>query len=77
MRLNRAFKEHLSTVSRKRLQYSEDNMAYTAEEKAAKLKKQKIIAERNLKEKAKLDAAFRANFERLKAERKARDQPAS
>ena len=52
-------------------------MAYTAEEKAAKLNKQKIIAERNLKEKAKLDAAFRANFERLKAERKARDQAAS
>ena len=46
----------------------------TREEKEAKQEKYRITAEHNLKERAKVDAAFRANFERLRAERKAREQ---
>ena len=46
----------------------------TKEERAVRKEKARIVAEENLAQKTKDDEAFRANFERLKAERKARDQ---
>lgn len=45
----------------------------TAEERAAKKEKSLWDAEQALKEHKKADDAFRANFERLKAERLARE----
>ena len=46
----------------------------TKEERAARKEQARIVAEENLAQKKKDDETFRANFERLKAERKARDQ---
>ncbi len=43
------------------------------EERAAKMQKRRLEAEQALIERKKADAAFRANFERLKAERLARE----
>jgi hypothetical protein len=42
-------------------------------EREARLEKQRIEAEQALKERREADAAFRANYERLKAERLARE----
>ena len=42
-------------------------------EREVRLKKQRIEAEQALEERRKADAAFRANYERLKAERLARE----
>ena len=42
-------------------------------EREARLQKQRIEAEQALAERRKAEAAFRANYERLKAERLARD----
>ncbi|WP_197082585.1 hypothetical protein [Bradyrhizobium sp. LTSP885] len=46
----------------------------TAEERAAKKEKSLWDAQKALAERKKADDAFRANFERLKAERLAREQ---
>jgi hypothetical protein len=46
----------------------------TKEERDAKKELARIVAEKNLAEREKADQAFRSNFERLKAERKAREQ---
>lgn len=46
----------------------------TREERMAKLEKRRIEGERNMAAIRKEDAAFMSNFERLKAERKAREQ---
>jgi hypothetical protein len=43
-------------------------------EREARLEKQRIEAEQALRERREADAAFRANYERLKAERLAREQ---
>ena len=45
----------------------------TAEERLAKKEKSRWDAEKALRERKKSDDAFRANFERLKAERLARE----
>jgi len=45
----------------------------TAEQRAAKKEKTALEAEQALKERKKADEAFRANFERLRAERLARE----
>jgi hypothetical protein len=50
-----------------------DKPAVTAEERAAKKEKSRWDAEKALSERKKLQDAFRANFERLKAERLARE----
>ncbi len=42
-------------------------------EREARLQKQRIEAEQAMAERRKAEAAFRANYERLKAERLARD----
>jgi hypothetical protein len=44
------------------------------EEKAARKEQARWVAEQNMAEKRKADEAFMTNFERLKAERKAREQ---
>jgi hypothetical protein len=49
--------------------------AVTTEERAAKKEKSRWDAEKALGERKKTDDAFRANFERLKAERQAREAP--
>lgn len=46
----------------------------TKEEREAKKQLARLDAEKNLAAKKKADEAFRANFERLKAERKSREQ---
>jgi hypothetical protein len=50
-----------------------DRKPTTKAERQAKLQKQAVSAEKNMPEKKKVDEAFRANFERLKAERRARE----
>jgi hypothetical protein len=45
----------------------------TPEERAAKKKKERWVAETNMAEKKKADAAFRSNYERLKVKRLARE----
>ncbi|MET0678762.1 MAG: hypothetical protein ABW175_23440 [Bradyrhizobium sp.] len=49
----------------------------TREERLAKLEKRRVEGEQNMAAIRKEDAAFRSNFERLKAERKAREQLAA
>jgi len=49
----------------------------TAEERAALLEERRRDAEAALVERRKADAAFRANYERLKAERLAREAAAA
>jgi hypothetical protein len=44
------------------------------EEHEAKKEQAQLVAEENLRKRRNADEAFRANFERLKAERKAREQ---
>jgi hypothetical protein len=46
----------------------------TKEERKAKKEQSRLDAEKNLIERKKSDDAFRANFERLKAERLAREK---
>jgi len=46
----------------------------TREERLAKLEKRRVEGEQNMAAIRKEDAAFMSNFERLKAERKAREQ---
>jgi hypothetical protein len=45
----------------------------SAEERAEKAEKRRLEAEQAMRERQKADDAFRANFERLKAERLARE----
>jgi len=45
----------------------------SAEERAAKVEQRRWDAEQAMRERKKADEAFRANFERLKAERLARE----
>lgn len=45
----------------------------TKEERAARKEQSRLTAEQNLIQRKKADDAFRANFERLKAERLARE----
>jgi hypothetical protein len=52
---------------------SREKPALTAEERLAKKEKSRWDAEKALNERKKSDHAFRANFERLKAERLARE----
>ena len=47
--------------------------AASSTEREARLAKQRIEAEQAIKERRQADAAFRANYERLKAERLARE----
>lgn len=47
--------------------------ATSGAEREARLQKQRIEAEQALAERRRADAAFRANYERLKAERLARE----
>ncbi len=47
--------------------------ATSAEERAAKAEKRRLEAEQAIRERKAADDAFRANFERLKAERLARE----
>ena len=47
--------------------------ATSSEERAAKAEKRRWDAEQAMRERKKADDAFRANFERLKAERRARE----
>jgi hypothetical protein len=46
----------------------------SAMEREAKREKQRIEAEQAMRERRQAEAAFRANYERLKAERLARDR---
>ena len=46
----------------------------TKQEREAKKEQARAVAEQNMAEKRKADEAFKSNFERLKAERKAREQ---
>ena len=52
---------------------SREKPALTAEERLAKKEKSRWDAEKALNERKRSDNAFRANFERLKAERLARE----
>ena len=45
----------------------------SSEERAARLEKRRIEAEKAMQDHNKADAAFRSNYERLKAERLARE----
>ena len=47
--------------------------AASSEEREARLEKQRIEARQALEERRRAEAAFRANYERLKAERLARE----
>jgi hypothetical protein len=46
----------------------------TKQEREARKEQARWVAEQNMAEQRKVDEAFRSNFERLKAERKAREQ---
>jgi len=46
----------------------------TKQEREARKEQARWVAEQNTAEQRKVDEAFRSNFERLKAERKAREQ---
>lgn len=52
----------------------QERQAPTKEERAAKKEAARVTGEENLAALKKEDDAFRANFERLKTERKAREQ---
>jgi hypothetical protein len=54
-----------------------ENPPITKEQREAKKQKSLQDAELAMAERRKADAAFRANFERLKAERKAREELAA
>lgn len=45
----------------------------TKEERDAKKEQARLVAKQNLRERSKKDEAFKSNFKRLKAERKARE----
>ena len=53
----------------------QDKLPPTKEEREAKKEKSRWDAEKAIAERQKADDAFRANFERLKAERLAREKP--
>ncbi len=55
------------------MNYIQDKLPPTKEEREAKKEKSRWDAEKAIAERQKADDAFRANFERLKAERLARE----
>jgi hypothetical protein len=55
------------------MNYIQDKLPPTKEEREAKKEKSRWDAEKAIAERRKADDAFRSNFERLKAERLARE----
>jgi hypothetical protein len=55
------------------MQEYQERPLITKEEREAKKEKARLAGEKAIAERKKADEAFRANFERLKAERRARE----